>query len=98
MKTEGGRELWKKGGYSSDASFDLTPGSTSRRVLSDYAKAKIGRGLTVNEMIENAKKKPKGKNLDTAGFKLTAEDEEILDEIWAEIAKLADESEPEAKK
>lgn len=43
MKTPQGRALWKEIGYQSRMSFDTREGSTSRKVLDAYVKAKQGR-------------------------------------------------------
>lgn len=40
MKTEAGRAFWKANGVQMEMSFDLKPGSTSRRTLNDYVKSK----------------------------------------------------------
>lgn len=50
MKSEKGREWWKSQGVSFEGEFDLTPGSLSMKVLSEYVKQK---GLTTNEFIED---------------------------------------------
>ncbi len=40
MKTEGGRKVWLKDGVSVEMTFDIRPGSRSRRVLDAYVKEK----------------------------------------------------------
>lgn len=40
MKTKDGREWWKENGSGQDMSFDLTRGSLSRKVLSNYVREK----------------------------------------------------------
>lgn len=40
MKTKGGREWWKENGDGFDATFNLTKGSQSRKVLATYVKEK----------------------------------------------------------
>ena len=87
----GGMEWWEENGTSFDATFDLTEGSQSMRILTAYLDKKAKQNNTTVEdwMSKTAKKKdtPKKDNPQEGKkgheeIPLTPEDHKILDEIW----------------
>ena len=80
MKTAEGRAWWKDHGYGMSLSFDLSPDSLGRRVLSEYLEQK---GIT----LEKARKpRRRGRRREEMPPELTPEDEAILDRIWDRLA------------
>jgi len=81
MRTPDGRKAWKAHGDQFDATFDLSEGSTSRRVLGEYIK---GKGVTLAKGDGAAPPRGKGETPPT----LSEADEALLDRIWANVGQL----------
>lgn len=90
MQTKEGRDWWKANGHSSDFTFDLSEGSTCRKILDEYieeTKNKPKEQKSLSRIVkamepENDDDREKGDEI-----YLSPEDEEILDRIWDRIGK-----------
>ena len=89
MKTQRGRDWWRRFGGEFEGTFSLKPGSASRMVLEKYVRRTTGKAnnksLLANEQtgIDWQPVHSLGEQPD----QLTKEDEEILDEIWDDIGQ-----------
>jgi len=79
MKTQAGRDFWKKYGESIDVKFRLKKDSLSRRVLREYLAKK---GMADDFELSHHP----GKDYVDCD-ELSDEDERLLDEVWDEIAE-----------
>lgn len=90
MRTERGREWWKQNGGTWSGTFDLSPGSLSRRVLSNYLKEKgLDYGVTANAKSLSKQVHSRRQDVETPPV-LSPQDEEILDRIWDNLDKLVE--------
>ncbi len=80
MKSKEGREWWKENGDSFLATFDLSEGSLSRRVLSAYQEEKKNRK---QKMALSTKQKSGGAGEEIF---LSEEDDAILDAVWEKLS------------
>ena len=79
-KNPSGRAWWDKNGVDIDMAFDLSKGSTSRKLMAAYLKNK----RTAKSKSFQSTKKSKIANIDVLR---NPEDDPILDQLWDEIAK-----------
>ncbi len=96
MSTEEGRKYWQENGSSVHLSFDLSPGSTCRRVLNEYIAERSAReGRDILKSLYKAAASPVDIDLSTQDPNdigdeppvLDELDEQILDEIWDRIGE-----------
>ena len=91
MKTQRGRNWWRRFGGEFEGTFSLESGSASRMVLEKYIRKATskanGKSLLTNEQtgIDRQPVRSLGEQPD----QLTREDEEILDEVWDDIGQEA---------